>query len=306
MSASEAQAATVLTSENAAEFYAQRMGLAAQDEPTETAEADPVESDEGQNELEADAEPEQKEAAAEEPEQERKAKPKIEKRIGEVVKQREQAKAEAAKERAGRESAEARLREYEQKAAPEKAADPDAEPKPEQFTDAFEYARALAEFSAEKALKDRDRQEAEKKAATERQQTIKQWTDRITAVKADLPDFEDIVSSSNVAVSDQVRDAILESDVGPQVLYYLAENPEFAQKLSEMSTITALVKIGNLEARFEKKEPAKAAATKQKAPAPIKPIQGGGSGMDVQINSDGVFHGTFQSWKQARLAGKIR
>ena len=304
MSASEAQAANVLTSENAAEFYAQRMGLAAQDEPTEAAEADPVESDEGQNESEADAETEQKEAAADEPE--KKSKPKIEKRIGEVVKQREQAKAEAAKERAGRESAEARLREYEQKAAPEKAADPDAEPKPEQFTDAFEYARALAEFSAEKALKDRDRQEAEKKAATERQQTIKQWTDRITAVKADLPDFEDVVASSDVAVSDQVRDAILESDVGPQVLYHLAENPEFAQKLSEMSTITALREIGKLEARFEKKEPAKAAATKQKAPAPIKPIQGGGSGMDVQINSDGVFHGTFQSWKQARLAGKIR
>ena len=304
MSASEAQAATVLTSENAAEFYAQRMGLAAQDEPTEAAEADPVESDEGQNESEADAEPEQKEAAADEPE--KKSKPKIEKRIGEVVKQREQAKAEAAKERAGRESAEARLREYEQKAAPEKAADPDAEPKPEQFTDAFEYARALAEFSAEKALKDRDRQEAEKKAATERQQTIKQWTDRITAVKADLPDFEDVVASSEVAVSDQVRDAILESDVGPQVLYHLAENPEFAQKLSEMSTITALREIGKLEARFEKKEPAKAAATKQRAPAPIKPIKGGGSAMDVPINSDGVFHGSYQAWKQARLAGKIR
>ena len=304
MSASEAQAATVLTSENAAEFYAQRMGLAAQDEPTEAADADPVESDEGQNESEADAETEQKEAAADEPE--KKSKPKIEKRIGEVVKQREQAKAEAAKERAGRESAEARLREYEQKAAPEKAADPDAEPKPEQFTDAFEYARALAEFSAEKALKDRDRQEAEKKAATERQQTIKQWTDRITAVKADLPDFEDVVASSDVAVSDQVRDAILESDVGPHVLYHLAENPEFAQKLSEMSTITALREIGKLEARFEKKEPAKAAATKQRAPAPIRPIKGGGSAMDTQVNSDGVFHGSYQAWKQARLAGKIR
>lgn len=306
MPASETQAANVLTSENAAEFYAQRMGLAAQDEPTEAAEADPVESDEGQNEPEADAEPAQKEAAAEEPEQERKAKPKIEKRIGEVVKQREQAKAEAAKERAAREQAEARLREYEQKAAPEKAADPDAEPKPEQFTDAFEYARALAEFSAEKALKDRDRQEAEKKAAEERQKTIKQWTDRITAVKADLPDFEDVVASSDVAVSDQVRDAILESDVGPQVLYHLAENPEFAQKLSEMSTITALREIGKLEARFEKKEPAKAAATKQRAPAPIKPIKGGGSAMDVPLNSDGVFHGSYQAWKQARLAGKIR
>ena len=299
---SEQQAANVVTSENAADFYAQRLGLATQDDQTEAEESEPVEA-------ESKNEPDQQEEAAtdeaKEPEKEAKPKAKIEKRIGEVVKQRELAKAEAVKERAERERLEARLKEYEQKAAPAKV-DVDAEPKPEQFTDAFEYAKALAEFSTEKALQNRDKQEAEKKVAAERELTHKAWADRVNAAKADLPDFEDMVTSSEVAVSNDVRDAIMESDVGPQVLYHLAENPEFAEKLSKMSTITALREIGKLEARFEKQEPEKkAVATKSRASAPINPIRGGGNASDVAMNN-GEFVGTYQAWKAARAAGKIR
>ena len=298
---SEQQAANVVTSENAADFYAQRLGLATQDDQTEAEESEPVEA-ESKNEPD-----EQEEAVADEtkePEKETKPKAKIEKRIGEVVKQRELAKAEAAKERAERERLEAKLKEYEQK-APAKV-DLDAEPKPEQFTDAFEYAKALSEYSAEKALSNRDKQEAERKVAAEREKTIKTWTDRVNTAKASLPDFEDMVTSSEVAVSDQVRDAIMESDVGPQVLYHLAENPEFAKKLSTLSTITALREIGKLEARFETKEPEKkAAATKSRASAPINPIRGGGNASDVAMQN-GEYVGTYQAWKAARAAGKIR
>ena len=155
-------------------------------------------------------------------------------------------------------------------------------------------------------MQNRDKQEAEKKVAAERELTHKAWADRVNAAKADLPDFEDMVTSSEVAVSNEVRDAIMESDVGPQVLYHLAENPEFAEKLSKMSTITALREIGKLEARFEKQEPEKkAVATKSRASAPINPIRGGGNASDVAMNN-GEFVGTYQAWKAARAAGKIR
>jgi hypothetical protein len=298
---SEQQAANVVTSENAADFYAQRLGLAVQDS-TEADKSEPVES---QDASEPD---EQKEAATDEtkePEKETKPKKRIQERFEDITKKRNEALAEASRERAEREKLEARLKEYEQKTAPAKV-DVDAEPKPEQFTDAFEYAKALAEFSTEKALQNRDKQEAEKKVAAERELTHKAWADRVNAAKADLPDFEDMVTSSEVAVSNDVRDAIMESDVGPQVLYHLAENPEFAEKLSKMSTITALREIGKLEARFEKQEPEKkAVATKSRASAPINPIRGGGNASDVAMNN-GEFVGTYQAWKAARAAGKIR
>ena len=299
---SEQKAANVVTSENSADFYAQRLGLAVQDQ-TEAEESEPVKSQDA-------SEPnEQKEAATDEtkePEKETKPKKRIQERFEDITKKRNDALAEASRERAEREKLEARLKEYEQKTAPENG-DANAEPKPEQFTDAFEYAKALAEFSTEKALLNRDKQEAEKKLAAEREQTHKVWTDRVNAAKANLPDFEDMVTSSEVAVSNEVRDAIMESDVGPQVLYHLAENPEFAEKLSKMSTITALREIGKLEASFEKQEPEKkTVAMKTRAPAPINPIKGGGSAVDVPMNSAGEFHGSYQAWKAARQAGKIR
>ena len=116
-----------------------------------------------------------------------------------------------------------------------------------------------------------------------------------------------MVASSDVVVGDHIRDAILESDVGPKILYHLAENPEIAEKLSSLSTASALREIGKLEARFEKVEaPAAKAVSVSKAPAPIAPLKAKGSALDVNIDSKGEFHGTFQAWKAARLAGKIR
>ena len=292
MSLEERLAANVVTSENLAEFNAQRLGLADKPEPEAV---EPPQEDKQSDPVEAEDE-----ATATE---ERKRQPKIERRFEKVTKDRDQAKAEAQQEREKRETLEARIKELEGKATP--VAKTDEEPKPEQFNDAFEYAKALAEYSTEKALANRDRQEAEKKVQLEREKVIKTWTDRLTATKSELPDFEDMVASSEVAVSDQVRDAILESETGPRILYHLAENPEFATRLQNMSVPSALREIGKLEARFEK-PPEKAVAVRSKAPAPISPIKVGSAGKDMGVDSNNDFHGTYHDWKAARQAGKIR
>ena len=70
-----------------------------------------------------------------------------------------------------------------------------------------------------------------------------------------------------------------------------------------------VLELGKLEAKFEKTEPevkSKSVAARSKAPEPIKPLKSGNSGVDVKVDSDGAFHGTYQQWKAARLAGKIR
>jgi hypothetical protein len=119
-----------------------------------------------------------------------------------------------------------------------------------------------------------------------------------------------MVTSSDVVVSDHIRDAILESDVGPQILYHLAENPELADKLNSTSPISALRQIGRLEAQFERKEApvaeTKPSVARSKAPAPINPIKTGSGVVDVGVDSNGEFHGTYQQWREARKNGKVR
>ena len=295
---SEKEAGQVLTSENAAEFYANRLGLAnqADDVAVETTPEPSPKAVENEPEMQEEAKPIE----------EKKANPKLERRFSELTKQREQAKQEAQAERQAREALEARLKALEQQAAPQKPS-VDEEPQPGQFQDAFEYAKALAEFSTEKALRERDQQEANRKANEERQKVIQSWTDKLEKVKAELPDYDDMVSTANVVVSDEIRDSILESDVGPRILYHLAEDLEFAQKLAAMPTRKALVELGKLEKLYERNEPAKEPVAKtSKAPAPVRGLKPTGGVADIPINSSGEFHGTYQAWKEARRAGKIR
>jgi hypothetical protein len=292
---SDKEASQVLTSDNSAEFYATRLGLADKPE-VEAVQTEPTE------------EVERSEPVIEEKEQEEKPKanPKLERRFSEITKQREEARKEAQAEREARQALEARLAALERQPAPQ-APKVDEEPQPSQFNDAFEYAKALAEYTADKRIGEMRKQDAEAKEAQERQKVIDQWANKVQAAKASLPDFDDIVASSDVVVNDDIRDAILESDVGPQILYHLAENDDVAKKIAGLSPKQALREIGKLEARFEAKEtaPETKPVVRSKAPAPIQPLRGS-SPADTPMSTTGEWHGTFQAWKEARKAGKIR
>ena len=300
---SENQAGQVLTSENAAEFYAQKLGLAqTESEPVAVVEETPTEP---VLEEVSGSEPEEAKEEAK-PEGERKQNPKLERRFSEITKQREEARKEAQREREQRQALEERLAALERQTQPQKAAPVDEEPQPSQFQDAFEYAKALAEYSTEKALQERDRRDAEEKAAAQRQKVYETWGQKVQQAKAELPDFDDMVASSDVVVSDSIRDAILESDVGPKILYHLAENSDLAKKIAGMTEKAAMKELGKLEARFEAKPEEVKPVVKSKAPAPIQPIRTAAGVADVAIDSNGQFHGTYSQWKAARKQGRIR
>ena len=286
------EASSVVTSDNAAEFYAERLGLADQDTTEADTSSEPAEIE---KQSKPQAEEEAKEAEAEKP------KDKLNKRFEKVSRRAEEAEAKAREY-------ENRLKEYEARGT-EPAVKKVVEGKPDasQFNDAFEYAEALAEWSAENALKQRDEQEAVRKQQAEQEKITKSWNKKLDKAKAQYSDFDDVVKSANTVVSNEIRDSILESDVGPQLLYFLASDEDFAKKLTEMPVIKALREIGKLEARFERKEePKVATAPRSKAPEPIKTLSGGKAGADVLIDTNGEFHGTYAQWKAARLANRVR
>ena len=300
---SEKEAGQVLTSENAADFYFSKMGIAAKSEPSAEVDENPSEQAEENNQSEPEEEKEAK------PTEERKSNPKLEKRFSDITKQREDARKEAQKEREARESLEKEVITLRQQTQPQQARTPEAKPQPSQFSDAFEYAEALSEWSTEQALAKRDQEERNRRVDQEHQKIISSWAQKVTAAKSEMPDFDDMVASSDVVVPDHIRDAILESDSGPRILYELADNAELAKKIANMPANAALREIGKLEARFESKTETKPSnpVGKSKAPPPINPIRGtAGNSMNVEVDSSGAFHGTYQAWKAARKAGKIR
>lgn len=292
----------VVTSDNLAEWTANKLGLASEEAPVAAEAVEETPDSEPTIKAEAESEPEAEDEAqvTDKPKQN----PKLEKRFSELTKRAKQAEADKA-------NLETRLQELESRQTPAtQQVDPVIEkPQASQFNDAFEYAEALAEWSAEKALEQRDIQEQQRKVDEQRNEVIKSWSAKLEAAKADLPDFDDMVASSNVQVRDEVRDAILESDVGPQILYHLASDDDYANKLAAMPTNKALKELGKLEVQFERKEaPIEKSepVARSKAPAPIKPITAGKGTSDVLIDGNGAFHGTYAQWKAARQAKRIR
>ena len=292
------QAGTVVTSENLAEFTANKLGLASESSPT-AAEVDENPSEPAAEKGQSEPKLADDEATGTE---EKKQNPKLEKRFSELTKQRKEAEARA-------EEAERRLAALQNQEKPAQADyQGDREPQPDDFKDAFEYAKELAKWSAEQALVRREQEVKQKEAEAQRETVIQTWQQKLEATKAELPDYDDMVASSTVTVNDTVRDAIIESDVGPRILYELASDDDMAEKLNTMSTASALKLIGKLEAKFEKaEEPVKAekktVAAKSKAPEPIRPLRSTGGVADVGMDGNDM---SYQQWKAARQAGKIR
>ena len=309
----ERLASNIVTSENLAEFTAQKLGLVDSEPAATEAAHDNVNAEpdaENQSEQDRDG----NDATTTDDQKERKPNPKLERRFSEITKQREAAREEARLEREQRERLETRVKELEGRVNPQAQAPQDdvgEEPTPDQFSDMYEYAKALAEYTADKKMAERDQQDLNRKAAAEQEVKFKAWADRVNAAKSNLPDFDDMVQSSEVRVSDPVRDAIIESEHGPQILYYLAENTEIAQKLAGMSLVSAVREIGKIEARYERDAKAtvpdvKPVVGKSKAPAPISPLRGALNTVDAGLDADGNFHGSYQQWKAARAARRIR
>ena len=277
------------------------MNLSPANTPAEAEKSEPVvEEPSGEEATE-------KHEKATEAEEQHKPNPKIQDRFDKLTKQREEAKRETEAAIARAEAAERKNQEMEARLNPPKAIEPDAKPQANQFTDAFEYAEALSEWSAENALRQRDNQEAQKKQQADRDKMATSWKDRQATFEVKQPDYQEMIASSEVSVSDPIRDAILESDMGPELLYHLAENPEIAQSWATKSIITSLRELGKLEAKLSIDKPAAVdpAPKPSKAPTPITPIKGSNAPMENLVDSDGNFTGTYQQFRALEKAGKI-
>lgn len=130
----------------------------------------------------------------------------------------------------------------------------DAEPQLKDFDDFDAYVSAKAEFIAGKkiqsTLSEHDKRVSDERAKTAQMQTVESWNKRIAA--ADIPDFADVVSNSDVPMTQVMQQAIMESEAGPKLAYHLATHPEDASKIAGMTPIGAVRALTLIEEGFKK------------------------------------------------------
>jgi len=294
----EVTSRVTVTSENRAEFMAEKLDLSTEPEVLAAeAELEP-ESTEDKPEPENDT-------------SDKESKPnKLEKRFSEITQKQREAESKAQREADRADRAERELQELRSKSQPQdeiKEPDDLVEPDRSKYTDAFEYAKDLANFAAKNAIKQRDIQDRQAKANEQRQVVVTNWQKQLEVARTEIPDFDEVLASTTAGVPDAVRDAIIELDVGAKVLYHLAENPEVADKLAAMPEAKAMLELGKLAAKFETPSESKAepVAKVSKAPPPITPVKAA-TVTDSYFDSKGEFTGTPAQYRELRKAGKIR
>lgn len=157
------------------------------------------------------------------------------------------------------------------------AEQPAATPKPilENFHDYDAYVEALTDWKIEQ------KEQVNRQAYTQQQrqermtQTVKSFEIKVVQTVDALPDFEEVARDPAMrrifSAMPHITDAIMESERGPEIAYYLGKNRQKAIELAQMHPMKAAIELGKIEARLLTPDTKKVS----QAPEPINTIGGG-------------------------------
>ena len=162
----------------------------------------------------------------------------------------------------------------EQKAAPQTGSE--GKPSPDDFETHADYVEALTDWKLDQKDKAKEAKSKEEQAKAASQKAFESHSDRVRNFAEKHDDFFEVIEDCDVIMPVGVQQAIVESDLGPELMYELAKQPELAEKISRLGHIAALREIGKLESRIEAKSASAKEEIKEvkksKAPTPITPV----------------------------------
>lgn len=148
-------------------------------------------------------------------------------------------------EREARSAAEARAEAAERQLAEVRAKSAPTEPDRNSFDSDAEWLRACQKFDAQQASQVRPAESVD----TSRQRIAEDWTERERDFVAEVPTYEkDVLGFVEKEIqyfSQAAREKIVE--LGPEVLHYLATNPDVADDIIELSPRRQVAALGQLD-----------------------------------------------------------
>lgn len=163
-----------------------------------------------------------------------------------------------------------------------------------------EYYADLAEWKASQAIEQRlSKKEAEEKERSLREEAQKRQKNyEVSAQKLakEIPDFVDVTENYDGPWNPMIAQALIDSDMGPQVAYFLAKNPEEAEKLDGMNYGQISRFFGRIESRLESKSPE---VKTTQAPPPIKPVGGTSKGSYDPYGDKSESNEAYMKWREA-------
>ncbi len=177
-------------------------------------------------------------------------------------------------------------------------------PSPEDFDTYEEFTEALLDWKDQQ--RQVARQEGEARAEAERRQAavFQSWSQRMDAARQAHDDFDEIVDQ-DIPVTQAMQQAMLDSEQGAELAYYLGSKPEEAERIAKLSPVAQIRELGKLEVALSGGSSPQSSSqpkpTKRISSAPTPPTRlsgkAGGGGTSVYDES---LADDFNAWEAER------
>jgi hypothetical protein len=182
----------------------------------------------------------------------------------------------------------------------------DKEPKIDDFEKWADYDQARIAHEAKKiaaAERAKETEAAQRKQAENRQVEIaRAWTDQVTNVKAEIPDFTEVLEDCDETIVPTLGALLAESEHGARMLYDLAKSEGEIERLGGLNERQLAREFGRLEAKYLN-SPAKSPETSRKVSSAPKPPATVGQSSRSSINAadSGDDYAAFEKRRTAEL-----
>lgn len=174
------------------------------------------------------------------------------------------------------------------------------EPQLDNFDSYEQYIAALADYKADQKIKAWQEQQTQQQTQQQAEQARAAFQTKALeyAAESGLDDFQQVAFSPMLPVSEAMAEVIQQSDVGPQLLYQLGQNPGEAQRISQLPPVQAARELGRMEYQLSSVPPKKQTS----APDPVQPVSGGGG--PATLDPDRMSADQWLEWRNNQLRSK--
>lgn len=134
------------------------------------------------------------------------------------------------------------------------------------------YDQALEKYVSDRAafLAHQEQLQAkQREQAVQREKLERDFSAKSVDFASKTPDYFHTVNNPELRITNEMAEAIKESNNGPEVAYYLGKNPDLSAQIASLSPYRQYMEIGRIQAELAARKPIEAEISK--APPPIKP-----------------------------------
>ncbi len=142
-------------------------------------------------------------------------------------------------------------------------------PSPLANEDPVDFLERLTDWKMEQRGQVQKQKEAQENQIKTDQELLTEWNKKVSKATGKYDDFEEVTNSADVPLAPYMARAMMESEVGADIAYYLGNNPAEAKRIVSLSPTAQAREIGRLEARFTEQSGGRKVSS---APDPINPI----------------------------------